>query len=202
MQIFYIKAEDKVETPKDKIRLKDIADILCREDKCQKQAEELVVYRFDENTHRVVINVLTLIQMIGEAFPQAEVVSLGAGDVVVERLQEKKWRFPELLKIALIALLCFFGAAFSIMAFHNDIDITRIFRELYELVTGKESNGFTVLEISYSIGLTVGILLFFNHIGKRRITKDPTPVEVQMRQYEENVITTLVETAERNGEEK
>ena len=105
------------------------------------------------------------------------------------------------IKTILIGIITFFGSAFTIMAFHNDIDINNIFSQVYEIFTGKESDGFTILEITYSIGLASGIILFFNHIGTRRITKDPTPVEVQMRQYEGNVITTLVENANRNQEE-
>ena len=39
----------------------------------------------------------------------------------------------------------------------------------------------------------------FNHIGGRRITKDPTPIEVEMRIYEDDVNNALVETADREG---
>ena len=85
------------------------------------------------------------------------------------------------------------------MAFHNDIGIKDIFASVYEIVTGETSDGFTVLEISYSIGLAAGIILFFNHIGSRRLTKDPTPVEVEMRLYENDVDTTLVESCGREG---
>ena len=84
------------------------------------------------------------------------------------------------LRLVFVALLCFAGGAFSIMAFHNDISITDLFRQLYELVMGEKSSGCTILEMSYSIGLMVGIILFYNHIGKRRITQ-PTPIEVSMR---------------------
>jgi stage V sporulation protein AA len=44
--------------------------------------------------------------------------------------------------------------------------------------------------------------VFFNHIGGRRITKDPTPIEVEMRTYERDVNTALIETAGREGKVK
>ena len=69
------------------------------------------------------------------------------------------------------------------------------------MITGREGSGFTVLEISYSIGLSLGILIFFNHLGKKRFTVDPTPMEVQMRLYENDIQTTLVENAAREGVE-
>ena len=83
------------------------------------------------------------------------------------------------------------------MAFHNDIGIREVFGQIYELLTGQEPQPVTALEIAYSIGLALGILVFFNHIGGRRITSDPTPIEVEMRKYETDVNQALTETADR-----
>ena len=47
------------------------------------------------------------------------------------------------------------------------------------------------------MGIAVGIIVFYNHFGGKRITKDPTPIEVQMRLYEDDVNTTLVEGCNR-----
>ena len=58
-----------------------------------------------------------------------------------------------------------------------------------------------IMEVSYSVGITIGILVFFNHFGKKRFTVDPTPLEVQMRVYENDIQTTLVENASRKGAE-
>ena len=66
---------------------------------------------------------------------------------------------------------------------------------------GRESNGFTELEISYCIGLAIGILVFFNHFGKKKITPDPTPIEVQLRKYEQDVDDTYIENSGRGGTE-
>ena len=200
VQIFYVKVENKVETDKEDVLFKDVAKVLCRDSKKQKKVESMLVYRFVPSTHRVVIDTLTLIKMIEDVFPECEVVSLGESDVVIERTPPDK-PVLEWIKVTIVGLICFFGAAFTIMAYHNDISINHIFAQVYELLTGKESDGFTVLEVMYSIGLAGGIILFFNHIGTRRITKDPTPIEVQMRQYESNVVTALVENANRNKEE-
>ena len=81
------------------------------------------------------------------------------------------------------------------------MDVTKLFGQLHELVTGQETSGFTILEITYSIGITAGILIFFNHFGKKRFTVDPTPMEVQMRLYENDIQTTLAEDSARKGEE-
>ena len=74
-----------------------------------------------------------------------------------------------------------------------------VFSQIHRIVMGTEPTGISVLEVSYSIGLSLGIIVFFNHVGKRRITMDPTPIEVEMRKYEADVNTTLVDTADREG---
>ena len=88
------------------------------------------------------------------------------------------------------------------MAFHNDIGINDVFVKVYEMVMGQPGDGYGILELAYSAGLAAGIIIFFNHIGGRRITKDPTPIEVEMRVYEKDVNTALIETAEREGKIK
>lgn len=55
------------------------------------------------------------------------------------------------------------------------------------------------IEIAYAAGLAGGIIIFFNHIGRRRITHDPTPIEVSMRKYEDDVNNTLAEVWDREG---
>ena len=95
--------------------------------------------------------------------------------------------------------LSFFGTAFTIMAFHNDVGIHDVFARLYEMTMGQKATGITTLEVAYSLGLAIGITLFFNHVGGRRITADPTPIEVEMRIYEKDVDDTLIETADREG---
>ena len=39
--------------------------------------------------------------------------------------------------------------------------------------------------------------VFFNHFGGRKITEDPTPMEVEMRVYEDDVNKTLIEQEKR-----
>ena len=60
----------------------------------------------------------------------------------------------------------FFGAAFTIMAFNNDVSVGDVFSKFYRQVMGKESSGVTELEICYSIGLAIGITLFFQSCGQ------------------------------------
>jgi stage V sporulation protein AA len=95
--------------------------------------------------------------------------------------------------------MVFCGAAFTIMTFNADASVKDVFDLIYELVKGTKKDGGSILEIAYSIGLPLGIIVFFNHFSKVQLGKDPTPLQVQMRLYEENLDKTLIENASREG---
>ena len=196
--IVYIKLEQDVEVTQDDIFLKDIGSIYCKNDNIVNKCKALKISKLQEKESRKVISVMKVIELIVKQFPGIEIVNIGETDVLIERVKpEQKGKGRLFFKIAFVALISFFGTAFTIMAFHNDIQIQELFNKIHQMITGSPSNGHSILEFTYSIGLCVGIIVFFNHIGGRRITKDPTPLEVSMKRYEEDVNQTLIEEADR-----
>ena len=149
---------------------------------------------------RRVFSILEVVEKIHKVYPNLEIQNMGEPDFIVEySTKPKEQPAVTFLKVALVCIICFFGSAFSIMAFNNDVSTVDMFGQFYTLMTGQESDGFTILELTYSLGLSAGIIAFFNHIGGRRLSKEPTPIEVEMRLYEDDVNTTLINTSSRNG---
>lgn len=202
-RVLYIKGERNIELMKETIMLGDILRMECSDREILSRLRKTVILKIpDKQKGRYVLSIMKVIEKVHEFYPDLEIISLGEPDMIITYKQSKK-KIPLLheLKTAAVVLIIFFGAAFSIMAFNNDVDVTTLFGQIYELVTGEESSGFTILEITYSIGISVGILVFFNHFGKRKFTADPTPMEIQMRMYENDIQSTLVEESSRMGEE-
>lgn len=202
----YIKADRNIEVKKESVTLGDVLKIECTNQAMLAKIRTMHLMTFhhpgDKKSNRVVISVLKVIQKIHETYPDVTVENLGETDFIVTyEKQDKKGGAWHGVKIVLVVMISFFGAAFSTMAFNNDVGVTRMFGQIYELLTGKESDGFTILELTYCIGIVIGIIVFFNHFGKKRISVDPTPMEVEMRLYENDIQTTLVETSARKGKE-
>ncbi len=65
---------------------------------------------------------------------------------------------------------------------------------------GDSKAGGSILEIAYSIGLPIGMIVFFNHFSKLKVKKDPTPIQIEMRLYESDVNKTIIENSSREGE--
>lgn len=200
-ETLYLKLERNVELQKEDVELKDLGKMYCRDQNLLNRVKTIKVFKMKpEDAGRKVVSVMRLVEMLQTRFDNLEVENIGESEVVVELVKTNRYKGAvQVAKICFVSCICFFGAAFTIMAFHNDVGIIKTFERIYEMVTGQLSDGVTVLEISYSIGLALGIIVFFNHVGGRRITKDPTPIEVEMRIYEKDVNEALAETADREG---
>ena len=204
--IIYIKANRNTEVTLPEVTVGDVMEVECADSNVTARVKSLRLLKFQEAENkemdRVVVSVLKIIACIHEVFPNAEIHNLGEKDFIVTyEKQQTMNKFGHLLKAVIVVIISFTGAAFSIMTFNNDVDVKNVFSQIYELATGMKSDGFTTIELTYSIGIVIGILVFFNHFGKKRFTVDPTPIEVEMRLYENDLQTTLIEDYSRKEQE-
>lgn len=197
----YLKCDRCIEIQSRDVYLKDLGSIRCMDSAVSVKIKNIKVHRFSETeAKRCVISCLKLIELMERECPNITVQVVGEPDVLVEWISVNKHKGGvQWAKVVLVCLVTFFGTAFSIMAYHNDVGINDVFTEVYQMVMNREPGGLNILEVSYSVGLALGIIVFFNHVGGRRITKDPTPIEVALRNYEEDVDRALIATAGREG---
>lgn len=198
----YIKGEKNKELAKTEVLLGDVLSMECTDQTVVSRLKTVKLLR-GSLKKRYVISILEVISRIHEIYPNLTVENMGETDLIITiEDQKKNGKVIPFLKSVFVLLVTFIGAGFSIMSFNNDVDVTKLFNQIYFLVTGNRSDGFGILELTYCIGMSVGILLFFNHFGKRRFTVDPTPMEVEMRTYEEEIEMTLIDEYSRKKEEK
>lgn len=209
-ETIYIKAEQNVLVYDRKVTLSDVVSITSSNEAMVRQIKQKKLYTFpsEENKklpriQRKIFSILKIVQLIHEDYPNAEISNEGESDFIVEYSDRPEAsKVVSALKTALLCVIIFFGAGFTIMAFNNDIAVSDVFGKFYYQVTGLKSNGMTEIEISYCLGLPIGIILFFNHFGKKKLTPDPTPIQIELRKYEKDVDTTFVENSGREGKEE
>lgn len=195
----YLKLEQISEVHEKDVYLKDIASLYSDDPAVLNKCRALKVKKIpSDKNRRYVGNVLDIIELITQADPQIQVENMGETDFIIDY---KKANPPNYLwawlKTIFVCMVCFCGAAFAIMTFNNDASVSSVFKEVYSLVLGKEAGEFTILELSYSIGLGLGVILFFNHFSRWKLNTDPTPIEVEMRLYEDNISKTLIQNSGR-----
>ena len=195
----YLQLDQNIEVTNPHVYLQDIAALSMSDPKILNRLRVMPVIVLDvKKPGRYVMSVSDLLKKIQKLEPSVDISPIGETDFIITyRISSATGKLLRYVKILFVCLVSFFGAAFSIMTFNNDVDMGSLFSQFYTLVTGKSSSGFTILEISYSIGIGLGVLIFFNHFGHLKLSDDPTPMQVQMRTYEDDVNRTLIEQAAR-----
>ncbi len=202
----YIKADRNVEVTKPDVTLGDVLKMECSNPVIIPKLKTIKLLKFHhtdkKHQNRTAVSILRVIELIHENYANIDIQNMGEQDFIVTyEEQTSAGGMVHTLKAVVVVAISFIGAAFSIMAFNNDVDVTKMFGQVYELMTGVKADGYTILELTYSLGLIIGILVFFNHFGKKRFSVDPTPIEVEMRLYENDLQTTLIENISRKGKE-
>lgn len=198
----YLKIEQCIEVSGRDVTIKDVAKLECAETTIVNRLNTEKLFSMDNGKNsRRIVSVLFVIEKIHEIYPELEVQNLGEADFIISYHPKKQSSFLEKLKIAFVCAVSFFGSMFAMMTFNEDVSTRDSFEKLYTWVMGYEPAGVTILEITYSIGVSVGIIVFFNHIGKKYLTDEPSPVEVEMADYEQQVNVSLIKQVGRKGQE-
>ena len=195
----YLNLSEITEVHEKDVFVKDVAKIYCSDTNLQNKCGCVKVKHIQEGkSKRYVETALDVIRKLEALDPSVQVNNVGKVEYIIDYQPPKPphyvWQWA---KTAFVCVVCFCGAAFAIMTFNNDASVRDVFQEVYGLILGQEAGEFTILELSYSIGLGLGVILFFNHFSKWKLNTDPTPLEVEMRLYEDNISKTLIQNSGR-----
>lgn len=197
----YIKLSESCLADNKKVRIKDVATVVSNNPDMKYGIEKTELFSFTGTKEQKVISVMYIIELIQKNYPEAQVDTLGTADVVVYyRTYDTSDNVKQFLKFLMICLIAFFGAGFSIMSYNSDVNMVGQLDVMENIFVGKAREAYPVAGIAYSLGLFIGIIIFFNHGIKKKFSDDPTPLQVQMRQYEQEVNQTVITDSERKKE--
>ena len=199
--VVYIKLPQNAQVVNRKILLQDVAEIYTADAEMGKKIGDIILYTVGgDKNQKLIFSVLKVIHLIQKEFPGIEVENIGESDFVVEyKMPLTPKKAMEYTKLVLLSLIVFIGAAFTIMTFNTDVSVGEVFDNLYYLVTGVKKEGGSILEVAYSIGILAGILGFYNHFKGQKLHDDPTPIHIEMRNYEEEMNKAIIKDADREG---
>ncbi|MBD2869597.1 stage V sporulation protein AA [Paenibacillus arenilitoris] len=185
--VLYLRLKKRIYIKPDQaVSLGQAARLLAYDDALEKRLKELVLYKHNKaDGNRVVIDLLQIVRHIRELNPDMTIEAYGDPQVLV-MVAEKPVK-PRIPILILSWLLLFFGAGLAIMNFHTDVSMKEVHIRIVELITGERTEHPLWFQIPYSLGIGLGMVLFFNHLFRKRFNEEPNPLEVELYMYQENV---------------
>jgi stage V sporulation protein AA len=182
--IVYVRMRHRVQAlPSQNLKIGDIAQIVANDEIRSLVGNTDIHQVTPEDKKLIVIDVMKVIRAVNITLPEIEIQTMGAAQTIVEVFYSKT-RFKPIFFMVVWVLL-FIGAGLAVMNFHEDVSMQEVHQKLYRIITGEENAKPLMLQIPYSIGLGIGMVLFFNHLFKKRINEEPSPMEVEMFNYQQ-----------------
>src|SRR5699024_7048946 len=188
MSTIYIRLKKQITFDNQKsVRLFDIAWITGGQNQSFIEAmyDEKLCNINQETEHYIVIEAFQIVKLLTNIYPNIDFQVLGPNQTIVEVTRHRK-RSSALL-VSFVWLLLFIGSAMTIMNFHEDVNMLEVQQKLHYFITGDQSEFPLWIQIPYSIGLGAGMILFFNHWFKKKFNEEPSPLEVEMFKYQEEL---------------
>ncbi|GAA0364104.1 stage V sporulation protein AA [Bacillus horti] len=183
----YIRLRHRIEVKMGQVvLLQDCCQFIASPSRIKKTVGTLPIYRVTpDDKHLVVLDIMKVIEALKSFFTDVEIESFGANQVIIEIVNQKNR--PNMLLVLFVCLLLFVGSGLAIMNFHEDVSMLGVHQKIYKIITGEEKEHPLLLQIPYSIGIGIGMILFFNHLFKKRFNEEPSPLEVEMFLYQQNL---------------
>jgi len=214
----YIKPKQKVSLSNRKeILIDDVSEVVVSSpnkniEKNVKKLKLLSIENNKENNNNkkgkknYLVSVTDIIKLINKSYPDYTVNNVGENDTWVQHSVQKQGQkksnsnaLLKWLKVAFVATVLMIGSSTAIMSFHTDGQLGKVFEKYYEIFYGEQKTNPAIINIPYSIGLAVGIVVFYNHFLGKKLTDDPTPIEVEMEQYDKEVAEAMIDRLEQES---
>ncbi|MBM7701658.1 stage V sporulation protein AA [Metabacillus iocasae] len=185
-QTVYLRMRHRVQVhPNETVVVGQIAMIVADEE-IKQRIEGTVIRRVNmSDKNIVIIDLMKVINELNSQFKNLSIQTVGPSQTIIEVVYRKRnYSFP--LFIA-VWLLLFIGASLAIMNFHEDVSMRAVHQKIFYMLTGIRDEKPLLLQIPYSIGLGLGMVLFFNHLFRKRINEEPSPLEVEMFNYQQDL---------------
>ncbi|MFD0670483.1 stage V sporulation protein AA [Cohnella sp. GCM10027633] len=200
--VVYVRMRRRaVVKPGSAVLLGDVARLVV-DSRLEKRLLRLPLHRVSESDgNLLLIDMLQVVKAIREAEPGLTIETFGEPHVLLEIASGGEVK-PRMWLLVLSWILLFFGSGMAMMNFHADVNMPAVQRRITELITGSKTDHPWLFQIPYSLGVGLGMLLFFNRLLRRRLNDEPNPLEVEMFMYQESVNHFVITEEYRKKHEK
>lgn len=183
-KVVYIQMKKRIHAAKGPIYLGQVANILAGGE--EETVKRLPVAHYDPQEDNItLVEWMDVVRVVITNHPDWDIRQVGPPHTIVEAMSPLP-RSRTLLAF-LVWILLFVGSGLAIMNFHADVSMLYVHQRIHYLMTGVRSERPFLLQIPYSIGIGLGMGIFFNHVWKRKFNDEPTPLELEVFLYQDSI---------------
>lgn len=192
---FQFKGNPRIDIGKP-VYLKDIIYISCPDElRFGMENIELLPQALESS---YTIRAVDIIQLIRDNMGDITVNLLGKENILIEPKdrEEKPNGMKTFFTVLFTAILLFIGAGLAIMYFHEDVNMHKAHKTIYEMITGVKDDKPLIISIPYSIGLGLGIAGFFDVFSLDKKDNKPGPLEIEIYKYNKDIEEYKISTGD------
>jgi len=183
MDVLYIQLKKDVHVHTlGTLYFEDIAQISTMRDDIRK----IPIYTISKKDEQhIVIDSFIVLTHVQKLFPDCTFHLVGPSQCLIHINENEKK--ASVWKAIIAWIILFIGTAMTIINFHYDVSMQEVQQKLHFLLTGEKNDFPLLIQIPYSFGLGIGMLLFFNYWFKKKFTDEPSPLEIELFNYQKQV---------------
>ena len=176
----------------EKIYLKDIYYIYPKE--YEQKIGDICIRNYDNKSSNYdVIHIGEVIDNIKKSISTAHITFLKTDDVIIFFNDEKKDR-TKYLRVLLVSIVVLMGSIMGIMNFHADVNMIDSQSTMVKALTKNPQKYLPYFQIPYSIGIGIGVALFFNKFIPTYAKNEPSPLDLKLKSLNKEIENELRNT--------
>ncbi|NLJ65913.1 MAG: hypothetical protein GX340_01215 [Clostridiales bacterium] len=174
------------------IYLEDVAELSCSPE-VRSKLTKLVILQV-KGVGVITLSVVEVIDAVRRLIPEIPILSTGESKITIhihEKIEHSGKSLAGLIRAVITSLLLFIGSGIALMYFHEDVNMHKVHDAIYTAVTGQVATGSYWISIPYSIGLGLGIALFFGLLPDKNKYSKPDLLEIGIHKYKDQINSYL-----------
>ncbi|RDY22617.1 hypothetical protein CHF27_012440 [Romboutsia maritimum] len=174
---------------KKNIYIKDVYCIYPNE--YEKSINNICLRSYDKNNLKYdVIHLGEIIQAIKNKLPEVHISFLKPEDTIIFFDNCKKDR-SKYIRVFLVSVVVLLGSIMGIMNFHADVNMIESQLKLVNVITGDGKSYLSYFQVPYSLGIGLGVALFFNKFIPTYAKDEPSPMDLKMVSLNKEITNQL-----------
>lgn len=175
---------------KKEVYLKDVYEVY--PENYRTEINDICLRCYDDNNLKYdVIHLGEVIEAINKKLPLVRINFTKLDDVVILFERNKK-DSTKLIRVLIVSIVVLMGSIMGIMNFHSDVNMMQSQSRLVDFITNDSKTYLPYFQIPYSLGIGIGVALFFNKFIPTYSRYEPSPLDLRMVSLDKEIKNQLM----------